>query len=173
MPIQSENYTKHYIMEALFRLMKDHDYHLINVTDITRKAGVGRATFYRYFKTKEDVLIYYFDYHKNLFTDEQKFIPRCKEDYLVIIKNVFFKLKEHQEAFRLLLKAHLEFLYLNYLNTNFNMLFQNNLYPDGYYALGYAGLLFNISIQWVKNNCQTPVEEVAQTVLNLIFQGNQ
>ncbi|MDE5867411.1 MAG: TetR/AcrR family transcriptional regulator, partial [Anaeroplasmataceae bacterium] len=78
MNTSSENYTKYYIVEALFKLMHIKEYHQINVTDITKKAGVGRATFYRYFKTKEDILIYYFDYNKTLFSNEQKFIPRCK-----------------------------------------------------------------------------------------------
>lgn len=166
-----ENYTKYYIVEALFKLMHIKEYHQINVTDITKKAGVGRATFYRYFKTKEDVLIYYFDYNKTLFSNEQKFIPRCKEDYLHIIKNVFIKLKENQEPFKLLLKSHLEFLYLDYLNTNFISLFQDNQYSsNSYSSLGYAGMLFNISLKWVQDNCETPVNEIALAVLNIIFQ---
>ena len=44
-----ESYSRHYIITALFKLMSDYEYNDISVTDIAKKAGVGRATFYRYF----------------------------------------------------------------------------------------------------------------------------
>ena len=50
MEYAQEDYTRHYIITALFKLMSDYDYGEISVTDIAKKAGVGRATFYRYFK---------------------------------------------------------------------------------------------------------------------------
>lgn len=58
-----EEYTRHYIVQALFKLMQEYSYEKINVTDIVQKAGVGRATFYRYFKSKEDVITFYFDHN--------------------------------------------------------------------------------------------------------------
>lgn len=64
MPVQQEEYSRWYIVQALFKLMNEYSYEKINVTDIVAKAGVGRATFYRYFKNKEDVIIYYFEHHK-------------------------------------------------------------------------------------------------------------
>ena len=62
-----EEYTRHYIVEALFRLMNEYEYEKIAVTDIAKKAGVGRATFYRYFKSKEDVIAFYFEHNKKIF----------------------------------------------------------------------------------------------------------
>ena len=53
MPVQQEEYSRWYIVQALFKLMNEYSYEKINVTDIVAKAGVGRATFYRYFKNKE------------------------------------------------------------------------------------------------------------------------
>lgn len=63
MQYDQEDYTKFYIVQALFKLMKEYNYDKISVTDIVKKAGVGRATFYRYFKSKEDVILYYFRHH--------------------------------------------------------------------------------------------------------------
>ena len=45
-------------MQVLFKLMDGYGYEKISVTDIVKKAGVGRSTFYRYFKSKEDVIVY-------------------------------------------------------------------------------------------------------------------
>lgn len=83
--MNQEYYTKHYIVTALFKLMHTTEYSAISISDITSKAGVGRATFYRHFKTKEDVILYWFNLNKDIFENRQKFIPRCKEDYREII----------------------------------------------------------------------------------------
>lgn len=39
----AEVYSKHYIVQALFKLMGAYEYDKISVTDIANKAGVGRA----------------------------------------------------------------------------------------------------------------------------------
>ena len=43
-------YTKHYIVEALGILLETKDFADITVKEIVEKAGVGRATFYRNFQ---------------------------------------------------------------------------------------------------------------------------
>ena len=72
-----EEYTRHYIVQALFKLMQEYSYEKINVTDIVQKAGVGRATFYRYFKSKEDVITYYFEHHTREFVFGQGGCASC------------------------------------------------------------------------------------------------
>ena len=51
--MESSEYTKHYIALALFKLMEKMDFKDITITEIVKKAGVGRATFYRNFPDKE------------------------------------------------------------------------------------------------------------------------
>ena len=80
MQFDSEAYSKHYIVQALFKLMGAYEYDKISVTDIANKAGVGRATFYRYFKRKEDVIVFYFEHNTREFVFTQRFEPRCRED---------------------------------------------------------------------------------------------
>lgn len=60
MEYTADEYSRWYIVQALFKLMHETEYEKITVTDIAHKAGVGRATFYRYFKRKEDIIIEYF-----------------------------------------------------------------------------------------------------------------
>ena len=45
------------ITEALILLMQKQPYDSITVTELTRKAGVGRVSFYRNYKSKDDILI--------------------------------------------------------------------------------------------------------------------
>lgn len=109
-----EEYTRFYIVQALFKLMSAYEYDKISVTDIAEKAGVGRATFYRYFKRKEDVIIFYFEHNTKEFVFGQHFYPRCREDYLMVAKNVFKLFKQNKEPFKLLRKARLEHIYLDF-----------------------------------------------------------
>ena len=51
--------THEWIMSALLSLMKKKNYRDITIVDIVSEAHIGRRTFYRYFKHKEDVLLLY------------------------------------------------------------------------------------------------------------------
>ena len=44
------------ITTALLDLMEKKAFHAITITDLTKRAGVGRVSFYRNFESKEDVL---------------------------------------------------------------------------------------------------------------------
>ena len=165
-----EEYSRYYIVEALFRLMSQYEYDKIKVTDIVAKAGVGRVTFYRYFKKKEDVILYYFEHNARSFELSQKYYPRCKDDYITVATEVFAKFRENAQVFRLIRKARLEYVYLDYLNKSFAESFATE-HGDrsAYLPYVYAGMLFNVSMAWLDKGCSTPPEELAETVVNAIY----
>lgn len=170
MEYTAEEYTRFYIVQALFKLMEEYEYEKISVTDITKKAGVGRATFYRYFKRKEDVLVYYMYRNKQDFLFSQRYYPRCREDYIMIVKNVFEKFKENREQFKLIRRARLEYIYLDFLNTNFAAMFSEE-YPEknNYTPYLYAGMLFNVSLAWLASDCGESVDALAEIVVGAIY----
>ncbi len=170
MAFSQEEYSKYYVVQALFKLMSEYDYEKISVTDITAKAGVGRATFYRYFKRKEDVIIYYFEHYKKEFLYNQKFYPRCKADYVETVMQVLATFKDHMQTFKLIRKARLEYIYLDYLNKRFDETFKKD-YPEksDYLPYLYAGMLFNVSMNWLDKSCAAPVSELAETIVNSIY----
>jgi AcrR family transcriptional regulator len=53
--------TRSYIFEALLLLMDKKPYGKISVADIAKKAGVARQTFYRHYKTKDDVILQFLE----------------------------------------------------------------------------------------------------------------
>lgn len=165
-----EEYTRHYIVQALFKLMQEYSYEKINVTDIVQKAGVGRATFYRYFKSKEDVIAFYFDHNRNNYVFQKRFYPRCKEDYVKVVVDVLNLFLQNKQPFKLLRKARLEYLYLDYLNKNFVTAFGKD-YPEEspYMPYLYSGMLFNVSMKWLDNDCAEDVNALAETIVNAIF----
>lgn len=165
-----EEYSRYYIVQALFKLMSEYEYEKISVTDITKKAGVGRATFYRYFKRKEDILIYYFEHNTKAFQFEQRFYPRCKADYVKVTTNVLSLFKINKEPFKLIRKARLEYIYLDYLNKNFAEMFDRD-HPDAneYQPYIYAGMLFNVSMAWLDEDCAERIEELAEVIVSAIY----
>ena len=46
-------------MDALQQLMQKQDYNSISITDLTSRAGVSRMSYYRHYKSKDDILIDY------------------------------------------------------------------------------------------------------------------
>lgn len=165
-----EEYTKHYIVTALFKLMNEYDYTKISVSDIAQKAGVGRATFYRHFKNKEDIIEFYFIHNTKEFVFEQKYYPRCKDDYIKIVRCVFEKFKTNMDCFKLIKKAHLEYLYLNFLNSNLVSTFQQEYISNNIYApYLYAGMVFNVSMAWLENDCSDSIDELAKMIVNAIY----
>lgn len=65
------------IYTALLQLMEQQPYSEITVTDIAKRAGVSRMTYYRHYQSKDDVLIKHLDtmlysLEKNLNTDNMQ-----------------------------------------------------------------------------------------------------
>lgn len=53
------NRAQSHFIQALFALMAEESYAQITVSELAQRAQYDRRTFYRYFKTKEDVLYLY------------------------------------------------------------------------------------------------------------------
>ncbi len=150
--------------------MNEYEYEKISVTDIAEKAGVGRATFYRYFKRKEDVVIFYLEHNTKEFIFSRRFYPRCKDDYIQTARAVFTKFKENMTQMKLIRKSHLEYLYLDYLNKNFAATFENDHSDNNMYTpYIYSGMLFNVSMAWLDNDCSESIETLAQTFIDAIY----
>ena len=172
MPYSPEEYTRYYIVQALFKLMREYSFEKIGVTDIAQKAGVGRATFYRYFKRKEDVILYYFNHSAKDFMFGRRFYPRCRDDYIDIAKSAFLLFKQNIEPFKLIRKARLEYIYLDYLNRMFVATFDSEFQQQHAYApYLYAGMLFNVSMAWLDGDCKESEQTLAEMVVDSIYFG--
>ena len=64
---RNEKNAKQAIYSALVELMESEEYEDISITDIAKKAGVSRMTYYRNYKEKDDILL---DRFKELLDDK-------------------------------------------------------------------------------------------------------
>lgn len=78
--------------------------------------------------------------------------------------------KENIEPFKLIRKARLEYIYLDYLNKNYITTFEQD-YPDKekYDPYIYAGMLFNVTIAWLDNDCKDTISDLAEIIVNAIY----
>lgn len=62
--------AKKLLADALYDLVKEKDFDVITVNDICKYSGVSRATFYRYFRDKYELMSYHYEnFVKSMFLD--------------------------------------------------------------------------------------------------------
>ncbi|SFE24836.1 transcriptional regulator, TetR family [Paenibacillus algorifonticola] len=91
------------ICSGMEELMRTQDYNDISVTQIINVSGVGRATFYRLFDDKSDVVLYQME---SVFNELiRRMGPRT--DPNVVVKSLFDLCLSHKLLFLSLVKANL------------------------------------------------------------------
>lgn len=164
------NATEKYILDALMILMGEKDYASITVMDIVGKAGVSRVSYYRHFRCKEDVLRLYFVEQIEMFKQGMPYIMRSREDFFEAIFAAFKQFKDNEQFFRLLLEAHLEYLYLEVLDGC--MAEANDFKRPGlseYAAHFYAGALYNVSMEWLRDGFGKSVMDMTKDFYFITF----
>lgn len=164
--------VKNDISTALLLLMEQNDYQSITVTDVAKKAGVSRMTYYRTYSSKEDILIQYFNDLANDFMAEIKTYPNLTLYQLTVDFLTFFR--EHSNLIPTLKKAGLHELILRNFLYNLQTFYANisdgkEMSTSAYYHLHFSagGLAFAI-ILWGENGYKETPEQVAQIITPLI-----
>lgn len=163
-------FTKDCVARALFLLLEKQPYEKISISDIAKKAGIGRATFYRHFMTKEDVVRYYFEMETRDFMESASQVPNDTDDYYENIFTAFSQLKREKRAFQCLLAAHMEAFYFDYMNKMMAAAFSQEVQSEfRYLPYHYAGSLCNLSLEWVRRDCKESVKTMADEYVKLLF----
>lgn len=142
----------------------------ITITDITKKAGVSRMTYYRAFSSKEDILIQYFNKVSDHFMQEIRSNPDMTLQQLAVRYFAFFR--EHRSLIPTLQKANLLELgfrnFVDSLKRFYTYLFdQDNLNTSANYRLHFnAGGLAVMLVLWSENGYEETPEQMAQIAIS-------
>lgn len=92
--------SRQYIETALLDLMARKPFDAITITDITKKAGVARLTFYRHYESKEQVIL---EYYNSIFEKyfEENFISE-KFDLNEALRRCFDYWRQEEKIVKLL-----------------------------------------------------------------------
>ncbi|WP_454193219.1 TetR/AcrR family transcriptional regulator [Paenibacillus sp. Marseille-Q7038] len=142
------------ITEALFQLMKKKEFSKIKITDIVNKAGVGRASFYRNFTSKEDVILKHL---QHLADDWWKYQQvNKKSDVWQLTFSLFEVLKPTAV---LLHKSNLSLLFYQFLMYVTHEKKTENK-SEAYRLSMTTGLYFGIFNQWATSRMKESPEEL-------------
>ena len=166
-------YTKKYIVDAFAILLENKNFSDITVKEIVDKAGVGRATFYRNFQDKEDVLRYKFQEIGRGFDVDKTKESISKEYLYYAIAKMLCLLKENKNLMRNLFRSNVEYIYFNFLNDSMKFLFETKTgLSNKFIHLGYSGALYNITKEWIIGDCDGKMIDVIDALF-MVFTGGE
>lgn len=157
-------FTRMCIGDSIIALMKEKAFDKIKVLDITVKAGISRMTFYKYYHSKEDVILDYLqeivsEYVAQYETDFSDGFPNYE-----IIYNALNYFDQYADFFLELAHAGLYTLLINainqYMETNVIPIY--NISP--YHIYCYAGALLNIFMKWEESGKKETAENIARSI---------
>ena len=161
-----ESVVNQSIVDALFSLMEKKNITEISVSELVEKAGVGRASFYRNFGTKEAVLQTYFRDFFQTISYEGLMGPRDLHAGVVCTYKKVFK---ERKRFSILQKQQLlSFMDDAIYEKSIREMTIDKRYESVYQASGLAGASAFLIRTWIKHRFQETPEELADAYLAML-----
>lgn len=175
--------------EALIECLEKKDLEYITVKEICEKAGVNRSTFYLHYETIADLLnecIEYtnkkcFDKYTAELADIQKRLSSENTEDIIFISPQYMKpflefVRENKRLFKVILLNPVTFN----TGSTFMKLFSEVFSPamdkfridkstKPYVIHFYLGGLIAVVKEWIKNGCNTSVDDITQICMNCII----
>ena len=152
-------YTREWTFEALSKLMEHKTFPEIKVSEIIVKAGISRATFYRNFSTKEDIVklkvkMLFEDFFKDMATFYKE-VDSFDEQFLIV--KFFNKINEEEKVIDTVIRCNLEYLMvegilliINYYKDEFYQLVNSNKISEEYIMDIVASSTWTLLSRWYK-----------------------
>jgi len=155
------------LLKALLTLMQETEYKNINVKVLTERAGVARQTFYRNFKSIDDILIQemdrrHYEYNNLVETDIcAGNILRASEKMFILLEKSFDLQVAMQKAninHKIIHRYEKYAMNVMQIATKGRKLTDKSLFAAQFLAGG-SYMVFN---KWVESNMEAPIAEVAE-----------
>ena len=160
-----------YMAGALLELMLEKDYTKISIGEIAKKAGVDRSSYYRHFKSKEDIISFFFD--MVLKESLEGYTNLSSIDFTLYIHSIYTAFFNYRKEILLIHYANLSFLLLDVLSKRFQF---SELAKDfslsKQYELSYIiGGIYNNLIFWMSRDMKETPDEL--TEISLQFRNEE
>lgn len=161
------NRVKDSIMFAFFELFSELPISKISVSEITKRAGVARKSYYRNFQKKEDVLQYFYDKILNeaMTVIEDNHITTVNDAYitqvLIIIKkygHVFLTL--HSKGYT----AYGMEIINEFMEITIGYMPASSI--ERYWLYLLSGAFYNATIKWLQDGAKESPERMAEVIGN-------
>ena len=155
---KTTEFLKECLSDAHIQLMREKDFEKISIKEIADTAGVGRATWFRNYTSKNEALTFKFVQVWNRWADEHAIAVRDRFD-LANAKNFF--------QFNYEIKHILEIVYTSNMQSAIYDAFYQVMMPqyganakECYQARFYSYGLFGLLDEWIKRGFKESVEEM-------------
>ena len=158
---EKNTYVRQHILSALLELMNTQDFAVISIQALVDAAGVGRASFYRNYKSKEDVLRQEAERLMQAWGKEFEVEEHTSPNELLISLLDFYK--EHREFYLAIHAAGMSDIVLN------TILKATIITPDLPNAIAYlkssiAYMIYGWVIEWMNRGMQESGTELARMI---------
>lgn len=154
---------------ALIQLMKTESISEITISEIVKVAGVGRSSFYRNFKNKEDLLCsYIIDLYNEYF--DKKNVPLSMDkqtDMNEFLLPRFKFIKENRDIFRVLYDHNLLYYFFNQTENGLILVLcgqSENI--SSYYRAMFSGSCAGIVRHWIERDFADSEEDMVKLFMN-------
>ncbi len=154
---------KQSISKALFNLMEQQAFSDITITQLVKKAGIARSTYYRNYCTKEDVLEEYIDDILQEFRSEYPVDTITYRFTTQHILRVLEYVSRYHKDLQTLHKCGLSSIFLDRVNHYLLRITSRETISmeEKFDLYAYAGAEFNIIFHWLINDMKESPYEVA------------
>lgn len=166
--------TKHMLSEALLRLVEKRSFRKISVGDICHEAMVSRSAFYSHFEDKYELLSFCVAETLRMRADAGK-NRTLEEQFVDLLTGVQENRRTLYNIFMADLSPELMDIFQKTLaSATVESLLEHqksgHMLPGdvGFIAAFLAGGLANVILRWIRENCSTPIEEVARCQCELL-----
>lgn len=160
------DFLKECMADALLKLLEKKTIDEITISEITDTANVGRVTFYRNFKSKEDILHFKCQVIEERWNEQ--LTPEEKADTSLLIYSFFNLMNSIRKTLIILYRANLHHIVLLSI---FGSLKEKNadMTDDTVYSAAFISFgMFGILTEWVNDGCKkTPQELTDLTLKNM------
>lgn len=164
-PQEKNTYVKQQITKALISLMSKKKINDISISEICDKAQVGRASFYRNYDSKEEVI----QHHTNSLIND--WAEAIEKDPSASIYNFFQSLFQHfqknQSFYKILYKQNMSSMILSAIRNRLNLdknIDVNSLYSRVFMAYGVFGWID----VWFSNDMKETPEDLNRIIVENI-----
>lgn len=165
--------SKNKIKKAFIELLQTNDLDEINVTDLVKKAGVNRSTFYVNYidiydladKVKEEMFNNLLELYK-----EEAIKKKHSYDYL----KLFTHIKENQIYYKTMFKLNFDFMnyYNNHLEESDMIKYYGSTKNMDYHIEFFKAGMSAIIKKWLLDNCKESPEDMIE-IINSEYKGKK
>ncbi|MFJ8243234.1 TetR/AcrR family transcriptional regulator [Bacillus tropicus] len=163
-------YSQEYITEALGLLLQEKKLENITVTDLCKKAGVARVTFYKYYRTIYDVLNASMQKSIDKFLEEITYLD-SHESLQLFIEGLISFMTNERILMKNIIDSNMSGLLLDYVNSAIKSVFEtdnpisNNMSKAQ--ALFFIGGFFNVFIDWIKRSSRESPQSLVEKIYEM------